>query len=321
MRRLGTLSFSLAGRVCSRRSVQCVRLRPAPRLFCSSSSKPDILPTDCSEEVRESFTPEQLDAWTNLPAVEKLKRDPYLFSSNYVEEGEQDSRNLLDDAWVLSPTPHTGTVIWLHGIGEGRDEAKKIFTLMSPPGFRVVVPRAPLTPVTALDEKEYRTWYDLEKANLGDEDEEDYRGISRSYNKVQKLIEGEAKLIDSKKIILAGFAQGGALAIHAGLRCPLPLGGILSHSGYVALPDEYPQNISEANRKTRICAVHGRLDEVVPLEFAKSRYRVLEKAGLDVELRVEFSLAHHSSEQSLFEMQRWFEDAVSGKLTKLPKRL
>jgi phospholipase/carboxylesterase len=256
-----------------------------------------------------------------MPAVKKLERDPFLFSSNYVQEGEQDSRNLVDDAWILSPTPHHGTVIWLHGIGEGREEAKKIFSLMSPPGFRVVVPRAPLTPVTALDEQEHRTWYDLEKANLHEEDEEDYRGISRSKSKVHALIASEAKLIDSKKIVLAGFAQGGALAIHAGLQCPLPLAGILSHSGYVALPDEYPRVISEANRNIRICAVHGRLDEVVPLEFAKARYRVLEKAGLDVELRVEFSLAHQSSEQSLFEMQRWFEDTVAGRLTKSPKRL
>jgi len=197
---------------------------------------------------------------------------------------------------------------------------KKVFTFMSPPGFRIVVPRAPLTPITALEEKEFRTWYDLEKSKLGEDDDEDYRGITRSRNKVQALIESEAKLIDSKKIVLAGFGQGGALAIHTGLRCPLPLGGILSHSGYLALPEEYPRGISEANRNTRICAVHGRLDEVVPLEFAKSRYRVLERHGLDLELRVEFALDHQSSEQSLFEMQRWFEDAVAGRLTKLPKK-
>jgi len=257
-----------------------------------------------------------------MDAEKKLERDPWLFSSNMVQEEEQDSPNLMDNAWVLEPRDkHIGTVIWLHGIGEGREEAKKIFTLMSPPGFRIVVPRAPLTPVTALEEKEHRTWFDLEKAVLAEEEDEDHRGIARSARRVKDLLDREAKLIDSKSIVLAGFAQGGALAIHVGVQYPLPLAGILSHSGYVALPDEYPKVIAAPNLRTRICAVHGRLDEVVPLAFAKARYKILDKAGVDVELRVEFNLSHHSSEQSLFEMQRWFEDAVAGRLTKNPKRL
>lgn len=285
----------------------CLGFRPPPN---------DPLPLDCSEDARAKFTPEQWKIWEAMPATERLKRDPFLFSSNLVQEGEEEAEFLKDDAWILSPSPHLGTVIWLHGIGEGKDEAKKVFTLMSPPGFRIVVPRAPLTPITALEEKEYRTWYDLEKSKLSEDLDEDYRGISRSRRRVQELIASEVKLIDSKKIVLAGFGQGGALAIHAGLRCPYPLAGILSHSGYVVLPDEYPQEINEANLKTKICAVHGRLDEVVPLQFAKSRYAVLDRAGVDLELRIEFALAHQSSEQSLFEMQRWFEDVVAGRQTK-----
>lgn len=92
-----------------------------------------------------------------------------MYQSPLTTDLEGTSERLLDDAWIIQPTEHKGTVVWLHGIGEGLSEAQKIFELMAPKNLRIVVPKAPLIPITALDEKEERTWFDLESTVLAED--------------------------------------------------------------------------------------------------------------------------------------------------------
>jgi phospholipase/carboxylesterase len=165
---------------------------------------------------REEFSPEQKAEWNELDEMEKLRRDPSLYSSPLAIDTESTSDRLLDDAWIIDPAKREGTVIWLHGIGEGMAEAKKIFEMLAPKNLRVVVPKAPYIPITALEEEEHNTWYDIETAIFTDEVDEDYRGIKESAAKVTQLLDEESQLVPPGRIILAGFGQGGALAIHAG---------------------------------------------------------------------------------------------------------
>lgn len=263
-----------------------------------------------SSEDRDSWTDQQWSDWNELDELEKLRRNPNMYSSPVGAE-EWTSDRLLDDAWVIDPPNRVGTVIWLHGIGEGMTEAQKIFEMITPKDIRVVIPKAPFIPITALDEDEQRTWFDLESCVLSNEVDEDYRGIGESAKKVKELLDEEIQLVPSERIVVAGFAQGGALALHAGLSYNLPLAGILSFAGYLPLPDDYPEHMSSANEGCPVLTVHGNSDEVVPIEFARSRYQTLKDAGCTLEMREDFALQHHTSEQTLFEVHRWFEEIIA----------
>jgi poly(3-hydroxybutyrate) depolymerase len=165
---------------------------------------------------RENYTEEEWADYNEMDEMEKLRRDPSLYQSPLSIDTESTSERLLDDAWIIDPAKREGTVIWLHGIGEGMAEAKKIFEMLAPKNMRIVIPKAPYIPITALDEEEHNTWYDIESAVFTDEVDEDYRGINESTAKVMQLLDEEIQLVDPGRIILAGFGQGGAVAIHAG---------------------------------------------------------------------------------------------------------
>lgn len=93
---------------------------------------------------------------------------------------------------------------------------------------------------------------------------------------VRELLDEEIQLVESDKIVLAGFGQGGALAVHAGLSYNLPLAGILSFSGYAALPEDYPEHIAPANKGVPVVAVHGNADEVLNSMLFYTRNRQTE---------------------------------------------
>ena len=253
-----------------------------------------------------AWTPGDGD-WESLTESEKVRRNPGLYSSP-MTEGELDSENLLDDAWIKEPREHKGTLIWLHGIGENPEDSQKMFDLLAPKDLRVVVPRAPQIPITAMEEKEERAWYDLEALRLSDEVDEDYRGVAEATDKVLSLLNQEvARIGSADRVLIAGFAQGAAMAIHVGLSYPKPLAGILSCSGYVVLPENYPDCVPETNQKVPVLAIHGNSDEVIPMRFAKRRYSVLQGMEHPFELREDFHLTHEPSQEVMFQMQRWCE--------------
>eukprot|EP00462_Mataza_sp_D1_P005878 CAMPEP_0175120726 /NCGR_PEP_ID=MMETSP0087-20121206/779_1 /TAXON_ID=136419 /ORGANISM="Unknown Unknown, Strain D1" /LENGTH=247 /DNA_ID=CAMNT_0016402201 /DNA_START=86 /DNA_END=829 /DNA_ORIENTATION=+ len=241
-----------------------------------------------------------------MTEMEKVKQNPSLYSSP-MTEGEIDSSYLLDDAWVKEPREHKGTLIWLHGIGELYQDTSKMFEMLAPKNLRVVVPRAPQIPVTALEEKEERAWFDLEGLVLSDDLDEDYRGVADSADKIFELIDAECKRIDASRILIAGFAQGGAMAIHCGLSYKKTLGGVLCSNGYVVLPEGYPDHIPPANQKVPVLAINGNSDEVVPIKFARKRFSVLKASGVPFEFREDFHLTHHASQEVMFQLQRWIE--------------
>jgi phospholipase/carboxylesterase len=185
--------------------------------------------------------------------------------------------------------------------------------------LKLVIPLAPEIPVTALDEDDVRTWYDLETDLLSEEDQEDEGGIVAMNTRLQALLAEEAQLVPSNRIILAGFGQGGAMAIHAGLRCPTPLAGIMSFAGYVPIPHIYDDGddgssgggIHASNAKTAVVAYHGTLDDIVPFDFAKQRYEALRAKGVSVELRDVYRMKHFMEDAPLMQMMYWMKDTVS----------
>ena len=168
-------------------------------------------------------------------------------------------------------------VIWLHGLGADGNDFVPIVPEMALPaslGVRFIFPHAPMIPVTLNNGYVMRAWYDI--FSLDRESAQDQKGIRENSALIVELIEEQhAKGIAYNRIFLAGFSQGGALALHTALRFPHKLAGIIALSTYMPLHDDFASERSEENKNTPIMMVHGTLDPVVPHAFGKSSYDFL----------------------------------------------
>ena len=172
--------------------------------------------------------------------------------------------DLLETIEIETGASPRAAVIWLHGLGaDGHDFEPIVPELGLPaaPALRFVFPHAPLQAVTMNGGAVMRAWYDV----TGD-GRQDAAGIRASQARVEALIARErARGVAARSIVLAGFSQGGAVALQTGLRHPERLAGILALSSYLPLPDTLAHEASEANRDVPIFMAHGTQDPVIPL--------------------------------------------------------
>lgn len=178
-------------------------------------------------------------------------------------------------------------VIWLHGLGaDGHDFIGIVPELQLPEqlAIRFVFPHAPVRAVTVNAGQRMRAWYDITQPDLSRVP--DRQGILDSAAAVQQLITHQHALgIPYQRIILAGFSQGGVIALHAGLRYPHPLGGIMALSTYFPLMDE-ASALTPENRATPILMAHGQYDPVIPLSYAAQSCQGLQRLGYAVNWQV-----------------------------------
>ena len=204
-------------------------------------------------------------------------------------------------------------VIWLHGLGaDGNDFEPIVPELRLDPGLaiRFVFPHAPMMPVTINQGFVMRAWYDIRTADIGAEPDE--KGIHASAELVNQMIaEQISSGIDSKRIVLAGFSQGGAIALQASLRYPTQLGGIMALSTYLPLAATLSAERSEANKNTGIFMAHGSIDPVIPVGLAHASRDVLGKLGYKVEWHEYEGMPHSVSEQEIAHIADWLERAFS----------
>jgi phospholipase/carboxylesterase len=183
-----------------------------------------------------------------------------------------------------APNP-TAAVIWLHGLGaDGNDFAGLVpeLDLDGCPPIRFVFPHAPKIPVTINGGYVMPAWYDILGTNLVDR--QDDRGIQKSEWAITALIENEvARGIPHDRIVLAGFSQGCAMALHTGLRLPHKLAGIMALSGYLPLADRFPSERHAANAKTPVFMAHGTMDPVVILKRGEDSRDALAAMGHPVQ--------------------------------------
>jgi phospholipase/carboxylesterase len=174
-------------------------------------------------------------------------------------------------------------VIWLHGLGaDGHDFEPIVPELGLRIPVRFVFPHAPVRPVTINGGMAMRAWYDI--LGFDRRAAEDAEGIRGSAAAVTKLIDRElARGIASDRVVLAGFSQGGAIALHTALREPRPLAGVLALSTYLPLAATLAAERSAANSALPIFMAHGTADTVLPLSLAESARRTLEALGYALE--------------------------------------
>jgi phospholipase/carboxylesterase len=178
-----------------------------------------------------------------------------------------------------------GTVIWMHGLGaDGWDFVPIVREIPLPEDLplRFIFPHAPERPVTINNNFVMRAWYDIKQndiARLPDE-----AGIRESQAAIENLISREASRgVEANRVVLAGFSQGGAIALQCGLRHGKRLGAVVALSTYLPLEDSFDAEASAANKATPIFMAHGTQDAVIPVELAEHSEKKLKLRGYDVE--------------------------------------
>jgi phospholipase/carboxylesterase len=165
------------------------------------------------------------------------------------------------------------SVIWMHGLGaDGNDFVPVVNEMRLPPSpaIRFVFPHAPIRPVTLNNGFRMRAWYDLSAGDVTNR--ADVAGVRESQAQMEALIAREkTRGIDARRIVLAGFSQGGVIALHAGVRHAERLAGIVALSTYVVLPDKLAAEGSPANRDIPIFMAHGTYDPMIRLEWGGRR--------------------------------------------------
>lgn len=195
---------------------------------------------------------------------------------------------LLPHLQIESAANPSAAVIWLHGLGaDGHDFAGLVpeLNLSRCPPIRFIFPHAPSLPITINGGYVMPAWYDIRGADLTSQQDE--AGIRTSERAIRALIEQEiARGIPASRIVLAGFSQGCAMALHTGLRYPQALAGIMALSGYLPLADRFVAERASANAHTPIFMAHGSQDPVViPARGEASR---------DLLVKLGYSVAWHS---------------------------
>ncbi len=180
---------------------------------------------------------------------------------------------------------HKYSVIWLHGLGaDGHDFEGLVpeLHLTAKVHIHFIFPNAPIQPVTINGGMKMRSWYDILEMSL--ERKVDIAGIYQSAQLVGDLIKQEMALgVPSANILLAGFSQGGLVALHTGLRYPEPLAGIIALSTYLPTVGQLKDERSNANNAIPIFMAHGIIDPVVAVESGKAASDQLKEMDYTVE--------------------------------------
>jgi phospholipase/carboxylesterase len=205
----------------------------------------------------------------------------------------------------------TWSIIWLHGLGaDGNDFAPIVPELVSPqwPAVRFVFPHAPVQPVTINNGMAMRAWYDVYGFDLMAQQDE--AGIRTSIKHLEALIAREQERgIPAERILLAGFSQGGAIALAGGLRYPQKLAGIVALSTYLPLAASLAAERSAANADIPIFWGHGTVDPVVVLQRGADSRAALEALGYHVDWHT-YLMPHSVCPQEIADLKQWIGERL-----------
>lgn len=206
------------------------------------------------------------------------------------------------------PVPALATVILMHGLGaDGWDFVPIAGELGLPEALpvRFVFPHAPLRAVTVNNGYVMRAWYDIK--SFTPEGRADAAGLAEATRRIEDCLRREVALgVAPRRILLAGFSQGGAVALHAGLRHSHRLAGILALSAYLPFPETLESERSDANLDVPVLMCHGRADPVVPFSMGTETCEVLRAQRYPVEWR-EYPMQHEVCAQELADVSQWLQ--------------
>ena len=215
---------------------------------------------------------------------------------------------------VNPSSEHKATVIWLHGLGDSGNGFAPIVPELRLPddlGIRFVFPHAPIRPVTINNGMPMRAWYDIKTLDFNSR--ADIDGVQASATQVEALIADEmAKGIPAEKIVLAGFSQGGVIALHIATRTNTQFAGVMALSTYMCEADKLAEHKSKANINTPILMCHGQQDEVVPLFLGHAAYKSLQANEFKVSWN-EYVMQHNVCAQEILDIANWLGEQLGTK--------
>lgn len=204
------------------------------------------------------------------------------------------------------------SVIWMHGLGADARDFEPIvpeLRLSAELGVRFVFPNAPIRPVTVNGGMRMRAWYDVLSTDLPRREDPD--GVYASERAINALLEREKQRgVPVDRIVLAGFSQGGAMALHTGLRYPDRLAGILALSCYIPLAGKLNDERRPANQPTPIFMAHGDYDTVIPMRYGQQSAELLKNLGYRVEWR-DYGMGHEVCWEEIRDVGKWLERVLA----------
>jgi phospholipase/carboxylesterase len=209
-----------------------------------------------------------------------------------------------------------GTVIWLHGLGADGHDFEPIvpeLNLAEHADIRFVFPHAPVRPVTINGGVPMRAWYDV--ISLDRSGPQDEAGIRDSAASLLQLIEREKERgVDASRIVLAGFSQGGAIAMHTAMRVPRRLAGLMALSTWMPLEstigEEVVDNAQSQPRELPVLMAHGTFDPMLPLAAGQHAREIMQDAGFKVQWH-EYPMAHAVCAEEISEIRKWLVNIYS----------
>jgi len=214
--------------------------------------------------------------------------------------------DLLDCVEKQTGPAPAWSILWLHGLGaDGNDFVPLVPQLVRPdwPALRFVFPHAPVRAVTVNAGMRMRAWYDISGFDLSRR--EDEAGVRQSIAQVEALIAREVERgMPASRIVLAGFSQGGAIALAAGLRREQPLAGLIALSTYLPLAANSIAESTVAARTTPVFMAHGSLDPVVPEMLGRNSRDALLALGMQVEWHC-YPMAHQVCPPEVQALTAW----------------
>ena len=200
------------------------------------------------------------------------------------------------------------SIIWAHGLGADKHDFESIIPMLDLPDslpVRFIFPNAPIRPITVNGGMEMRGWYDIRSTSINEQ--EDAEGIRASAVTLSDLVDQQINQgIPASNIVLAGFSQGGAVALFQGLRQSQQLAGIIVLSSYLLLPDTLDAEISKYYKNIPVFIGHGNQDPVVPVELGLFTRDFLLQREMKVQFKM-YPMGHSVTADEILDLGHWIK--------------
>ena len=204
------------------------------------------------------------------------------------------------------------SIIWAHGLGADKHDFESIIPMLGLPDslpVRFIFPNAPIRPITVNGGMEMRGWYDIRSMSINEQ--EDAEGIQASAVILSDLVDQQIKQgMPASHIFLAGFSQGGAIALYQGLRQPQLLAGIIVLSSYLPLPNLFDSDAAKHYTSIPVFFGHGNQDPVVPVELGIFTRDFLLQRGMDVQFKM-YPMGHSVSADEIADLGIWLKGILN----------
>ncbi|XP_076282596.1 acyl-protein thioesterase 2-like isoform X1 [Lasioglossum baleicum] len=245
----------------------------------------------------------------NLSTIIKYVTLKVLMMSNTAARSKaREIMTSMSPVVIAATAKHTATLIFFHGLGDtGHGWASPLSAIRSP-HVKVICPTAPKQPVTLNYGLQMPSWFDLQ--TLDPSGPEDTAGIKKAAGMVHSLIAGEvAAGIPTKRIVLGGFSQGGALALYSALTFPEPLAGVVALSCWLPLHQKFPGE-AVGNKNTPLLQCHGDCDPIVPYKWGQMTASYLKQFMTQTEFKTYRGLMHTFCEEETSDMKKFLEKVI-----------